>query len=281
MKIQQTVDCGGRARIAAFLIVALFSIGSATAGELPEGAQQVDLPLVSGAKVFRPDRTLLVQFEAGSTAREIQLPRLAAPLRDLSWGEPAGQDAFKVQVEQDRWIIRWEAQPATSACLRIEFDAPPVLTGDLQPIAAAGDGSFWLPAHLAVTAGEKIRYEPQTYKNTVGYWTGRQDQATWQLHCREPGRFNVGLLQGCGRGQGGSLARIEVQLADSAEPPPAAQVVQLEVLETGHFQNFQWRQVGSVTLAAPGIYTLKILPEKIQKAALMDVRAIHLVRLPE
>lgn len=135
---------------------------------------------------------------------------------------------------------------------------------------------------LAMVAGEKVRFEPQTFKNTVGYWTGKQDSATWRFDVREAGRFNVAILQGCGKGHVGSTARMEfmdpTKSTDAGASPET--MLEFEVLETGHFQNFQWRHLGTIELVKSGQYDLRIIPTAIKKAALMDVRAINLVRLP-
>ncbi|MGB0768346.1 MAG: hypothetical protein ACPGYV_11625, partial [Phycisphaeraceae bacterium] len=101
------------------------------------------------------------------------------------------------------------------------------------------------------------------------------------------GRFNVAVLQGCGKGQGGSTATAVVT---KREEKPAEQVHEInpvlamlafEVMETGHWQNFQWRQLGVVEIRSTDEIELTIMPKEIKKAALMDIRAIHLIRLPD
>ena len=57
--------------------------------------------------------------------------------------------------------------------------------------------------------------------------------------------------------------------------------IEFEVFETGHWQNFQWVQLGEVELRHKGEVELKVAPKQIKKAALMDIRAIHLIRLPD
>jgi len=57
--------------------------------------------------------------------------------------------------------------------------------------------------------------------------------------------------------------------------------IDFEVVETGHFQNFRWVHVGAVELGAEADYELRINPKEIRNAALMDIRAVHLIRLPD
>ncbi len=270
-------------------------------GTLQELAQ---VPGLKGAKLFRHANSLYIQPDSPDDAGEVTVPRIAAPLRNLNWlgtlsaGAAPSSDPGKLSVtpEQEVWAIRWSNRPSDSSVIQLEFDAAPLIINELSPVAASGDGSFWLPAHLAVTSGEKIRYEPQSFKNTVGYWVGKQDQATWTIELPEAGKFNVAILQGCGGGQGGSQAQLEFRpiasdsnLAksspDSAVTRPSNEEletsVEFEVVETGHFQNFQWRHLDNVELQQPGRYEVRVRPLKIKNAALMDIRAIHLVRLPE
>ena len=74
------------------------------------------------------------------------------------------------------------------------------------------------------------------------------------------------VLQGCGRGQGGS----EVEFA------VAGQTLKLTVEDTGGFQNFKAREIGNVTLDKPGRYTLVVRPNTKAKAAVMDLRQVVL-----
>ena len=77
---------------------------------------------------------------------------------------------------------------------------------------------------------------------------------------------------------GGSTAEIAL-LAGAATDKPVAQI-EFEVLETGHFQNFVWRHLGEINVTDAGDYQLRISPKNIKRGALMDVRAVHLIRLP-
>ena len=208
----------------------------------------------------------------------IVIPRLAAPLRSMHWQGSDADHGLTLKPDQATWQINWDQRPQGSTMLVLEFDAAPLLPSEIKPTTASGDGSFYLPAHLAQTTGEKIRYEPQPNKNTVGYWVGKEDASTWTFKLDKPGRYSVAILQGCGKGQGGSKARLSVM---QFQRHVANHELRFEVVETGHFQNFRWVHVGEIELEIIDNYELTILPGEIAKAALMDIRAIHLIRLPD
>lgn len=237
---------------------------------------------------MRNESAVFLQIDA-DVKSPVTIPRLAAPLRSVHWS--GKKDKAEVVTEGitlkpgiATWDIHWKERPDDlvlldgKALLVLEFDAEPVLITETKPIEAKGDGSFYLPAHMATTTGEKVRYEPQPFKNTLGYWVGKTDSANWHIQLDEPGRFNVAVLQGCGKGQGGSQAMmtflrpLDTKLRDAT--------LEFEVVETGHFQNFQWVHLGEIELDKPGQVSVHVMPKQIKKAAMMDIRAIHLIRLP-
>lgn len=233
----------------------------------------------NGVEASRDDRAVYLKVKPGRKG-SIAIPRLAAPLRSMHWQghEPGG---ITLKPEPDRWVIRWEGRPEDALTLVLNFDDPPLLPDEVKPIEAAGDGSFFLPAHLAKTGNKKIRYEPQPHKNTVGFWTDPEDIAGWNIKLDKPGRFNVAVLQGCGKGQGGSTARIGFMEPVPVEENPKIDSIDFSVLETGHFQNFLWCHLGEIELKQAGEIGVFVMPLEISKAALMDIRAIHLIRLPD
>jgi pimeloyl-ACP methyl ester carboxylesterase len=128
-------------------------------------------------------------------------------------------------------------------------------------------GVIILPARDATTHGTQLRYEPAAIKNCLGYWTQAEDWAEWRFNITQPGTFEVELWQGCGQGQGGSQATLEV----------GNKQFSFVVEETGHFQVFLPRSLGRVSLATPGTYTLSIRPKHKQASAIMDVRQVRLL----
>lgn len=236
--------------------------------------------------------------------RVIRIPAIAATLKSAHWVSSntdlkiADQDntervvsnldrtdskQFKpdLRIEVDHWQLklpRPDERTGTQSVILLTFETPVLLTGELTSDQASADGSFFLPAYRSIATGNTLRYEPQPHKNTLGYWTNPLDYAMWRINVPTPGKYNVAVLQGCGSGQGGSRAAVVIQRAGSADPAAAHE---FDVLETGHFQNFQWIQLQAVHLPEPGEFELFIKPVKIAKAALMDIRAVHLVRLPD
>jgi arylsulfatase A-like enzyme len=137
---------------------------------------------------------------------------------------------------------------------------------DYVPHPQAADGTVVLPAKTADVHGTQLRYEAQPHKNTLGYWTRADDWASWEFQITKPGTFRVEILQGCGAGQGGSP--VEVAVGD--------QSLEFAVEDTGGFQAFKARDIGSVRIDRPGRYTLAVKPQRKAKAAVMDLRAVTL-----
>src|ERR1043165_1065486 len=123
-----------------------------------------------------------------------------------------------------------------------------------------------LRASEAMVHGETLRYEPQTNKNCLGYWTRAEDWADWKFSVDHPGVYDLEVWQGCGKGNGGSDIRVEV----------AGQNFDFVVDETGHFQSFIPRKLGRVHFWKAGEFTLVVKPQNKKAAAVMDIRQIRL-----
>jgi hypothetical protein len=132
------------------------------------------------------------------------------------------------------------------------------------------DGSITLLATNAITHGTTIRYEPQPHKNTIGYWTRKEDWVSWDFHVHTPGRFGVTLTQSCGKGSGGSEVLFTV----------SNQSIQDIVPETGSFTTWTNRTIGAFMLSTAGTYTVTVKPVKKPGLAVMDLRTITLEPLP-
>jgi hypothetical protein len=132
-----------------------------------------------------------------------------------------------------------------------------------SPSVRTAERTIRLLARHARTHGRTMRYEPEPFKDTLGYWVDAGDWADWSLDIPKAGVYEVEVLQGCGGGNGGS--EVEVRLG--------GQSLRFTVRETGHFQHFIQVPVGEVTLAA-GPHTLELRPLTKAKAAVMDVRRV-------
>lgn len=145
-------------------------------------------------------------------------------------------------------------------------DAPPPKEPQGKLVTQADDGTVLLHARDVFIHGTNVRYEPQTNKNTVGYWTKKDDWVSWDFEIKKPGKFTVEILQGCGKGSGG--AEVEFSVGE--------QVLKVTVEDTGHFQNFKPRDIGTFTFDKSGRYTLAVKPKTKPGVAVMDLRQITL-----
>lgn len=240
-------------------------LGIAAAAELHDEA-------IRGCRVRREGREVRITItDDGVRTGAVQVPRFHAPLRDVRWASVAG-DTPTVQPEPRHWTVRWMPAASPAGDLILEFDEPPLLDRELQPALPAADGSFMLAACRAVVAGDTLRYEPQPHKNTVGFWTVATDVAAWEIEVAKAGTYAVAILQGCGTGQGGSTATLTVE-----RDGETVARLPLTVTETGHFQNFRWFDIGTLTVSGTGRHRVTVSPERIAKAALGDIRSISLV----
>lgn len=135
------------------------------------------------------------------------------------------------------------------------------------PPVQAGSKPIVLHGRDATVRGTILRYEPHIKKQTLGYWVRGTDAAEWTFTLKHPGEFEVEVLQGCGRGEGGS--EISVQF-DTAE-------LSFRVEETGHFQNFRERRIGRVKLHGENPHRVRVVPRKIAHHAALDLRQLRLV----
>jgi arylsulfatase A-like enzyme len=139
-----------------------------------------------------------------------------------------------------------------------------VVAGKKPPVTPAA-GDVRLLAKDAVVHGKKLRYEPASNKNVLGFWTDPVDWAEWKFTAPAAGLYEVEVQQGCGQGSGG--ATVDVEVAGATLP--------FTVVDTGHFQALVQVSVGTVELTA-GEQTLALKPRSKPGAAVMDVRRVVL-----
>ena len=145
--------------------------GDSSPSGIPTDAVEVDELGGDGVTVLRLDNTLWLTLDSAVVERRsADIPRLSAPIRSLRWkGHP--DHPLQFSPEPQFWRLSWHSAPAAIPVIEVRFDAPPVPATEAPMAAPAGDGSVMLHAHQAETHGEKLRFEPQPHKNTVGYWT--------------------------------------------------------------------------------------------------------------
>jgi len=144
-------------------------------------------------------------------------------------------------------------------------------TGSARP-EQADDGTVTLHGRDSLVLGTTLRYETAEAKQTLGFWTKPTDAASWSFRVAAPGTFDVEVLQGCGKGQGGSTMSVVFDAGSGA----AEAKLGFTVEDTGGFQQFRPRVIGRVKLAI-GDHTLRIAPERIAKGAACDIRQVRLL----
>ena len=197
---------------------------------------------------------------------KLSVPRLNNPLGAVYLLGDESKTPLKVDPGVSAWVVTRPAKKEGNVVVMETIGAPRP-AGEPVVTEAAADGSITLAAHHAVTHGKMLRYEPQPHKNTVGYWVEESDWCEWKFKVAKPGTYKVLLLQGCGKGQGGSAVKVTV----------AGQALDYTVEDTGGFQSFVERPAGTVKIEKADSFTLEIRPVKKAKAAVMDVRQVKLV----
>lgn len=138
-----------------------------------------------------------------------------------------------------------------------QWQSTPLVAPENEPIA--------LHSRHAFVHGDMLRYEPQPFKNTLGWWTRPSEWVHWDFILPHPGRFTIDVVQGCGNGSGGSI--VDVTLG--------SQSWEFTVIETGGFQEFVRRTIGETQLPA-GRHTLAVRPRTKPGPAVMDLREVTL-----
>jgi arylsulfatase A-like enzyme len=172
------------------------------------------------------------------------------------------------QLYQDADVSRLEASE-TASVTALKWTAWRKLMDDVLPKRSQntpGPGAVLLPARTAKVHGNKLRYEAEPSKDTLGFWTDRDDWVEWDFAIPGAGAFEVQLLQGCGKGSGGSVVEVTVN----------GQALSMTVEETGHFQRFMPRILGTVRFEHPGRYTLSVRAKSKTGGAVMDLRRVVL-----
>lgn len=226
----------------------------------------------SSGDAFRAKEVIYFKLGAWPASGHLSFPRLNNPNRRVYLlGDPE-ETGLKLTQSPQTWTVHLPEQlpPGAFPCCVFEVVGEPYLPVEPRVILQAADGRVTLAAHDAVTHGEKLFYEPQPHKNTLGYWVVVTDWAEWHVDIREPGTFDVDILQGCGKRHGGS--DVDFILGKSR--------MTFQVEDTGNFQNFKQRRVGRLHVDEPGRYRLEVRPQNIARKAVMDLRKVELVPVP-
>jgi arylsulfatase A-like enzyme len=234
------------------------------------GPPQLQFPLTADWGVIhaRDDR-LELRVNKTPDSRRLAIPRLNNPIGKINI---EGVAELKLKPGLTSWeVLLPKKSIPTPFTVTIATVGKPLLPTGNEVAEPTQSDQILLPAHAAVTHGRLLRYEPQPHKNTVGYWADANDWCHWSFRAKTAGTYRVSIEQGCGKGQGGSS--VEVKLKDQAVP--------FVVEDTGHFQNFKWREIGLLKIANAGVHSLQIKVIKKAANAVMDVRSLKLTLTAE
>lgn len=243
-----------------------------------------------GGAIREGDWKLIEQYEDGSLEL-YDLAKDPGEMTDLAAADPARVAALRGKLEAWRRSVGAETIKPNPDFNRAAWEACFVRTDTtrlaalptseaMRPLLAdwrvamddrtttGTNALIFLEARDARVKGTKLKYEEPPQKDTLGFWVNAEDTASWSFQAPTAGTYRVTVLQGCGKGQGGSVVALDTPQGSC----------EFTVEETGHFQRFVPREVGKLTLVAGG-NTLTVRPVKKAKAAIMDLRRVILERV--
>lgn len=172
----------------------------------------------------------------------------------------------RLYVEQDSsQLIPESTAAATAPKWQVWRKAMNSATKGRTPRVTPAESDIRLHAKDAKVHGKQLRYEGESYKNVLGYWTRADDWAEWEFEVPTAGKYEVEVQQGCGTGSGG--AEVAIEIGDKS--------LAFTVQETGHFQHMILLSLGEIELPA-GKHKLAVRPRSKPGAAVMDLRRVVL-----
>jgi arylsulfatase A-like enzyme len=185
----------------------------------------------------------------------------AEPIKaNANFGRALWEDCF---VKTD--VSKLQALPTSEAMRPLLADWRKAMN---DATTEGANSLIFLEARDAQVKATKMKYEEPPQKDTLGFWVNAEDTASWTFQAPKAGTYRVTVLQGCGKGNGGSVVALDTKQG----------TCEFTVEETGHFQRFVPREVGKLTLVADE-NTLTVRPVKKAKAAVMDLRRVILERV--
>lgn len=175
--------------------------------------------------------------------------------------------ALYIDKDPSKWVAKATATETAEGWQEWRKTMNSVVAGQ-KPNVTPADGEIRLQARDARVHGTRLRYEPEPYKNVLGYWTEVGDWADWDLTLTEPGEYEIEVQQGCGSGGG---SEVDIRIGEK--------VASFVVQDTGHFQKMILLTLDIGELKA-GQQTLEIRPRTKQGVAIMDIRRIVVRKKP-
>ena len=135
------------------------------------------------------------------------------------------------------------------------------------PVVGQGaDGTALLDFVHAVTGGKTVKRFNRRGRFHISKWTESADTVTWHIEVSVPGTFVVRITYAALAAWAGRDYVVSVGDAQLA----------CQVAHTGDWYTYQTLDVGTVTLATPGRYTLTIQPASGGAEDLMYLQAVQL-----
>ncbi len=198
----------------------------------------------------------------------IKLARFSNPIKCVILKQEDQETTLAMQPHPTHWEIDLgKNRNLAGSTIIIETQGKPMRSGKAIIVTPDDTGTVALHAYQAITIGERLRYEPQPSKNTLGYWTNPEDYPEWLFRVAKPGKYRVVIHQACGRDQDGSSAEVKV----------GEESIRFKVKDTKSFQNFEARRVGTIKIESTEPQSLQIHITRLRKAAAMDLRLVELI----
>ena len=166
-------------------------------------------------------------------------------------------------------------------------NTPPAATEAPGPIAP----TVYLHAAVATVHGKRLKYEKGGAKDNLGFWTDKNDWASWDFTVSTPDTMDVLITYACPRGNASDQYSLAVtrKLPDGkpaatkgAKPAPTeagkrpfgTQEIVATVPDTGSWDKYVTDTIGQVVFSAPGEYSVAVKAKQMTRGALMNLRAI-------
>ena len=233
---------------------------------LPQLASVADL--ASTLKILETGIEITIQKKLPNNT--LKLAPFNNPVKTVTLVQEETKSPLKIKPFPTHWEISVPAsRKLLGSKIFIETIGKPHLAGKAIINTPDKTGTISLPAHQAIVIGNELRYEPQPNKNTLGYWRDPEDYPEWLFQVPKPGKYRVVIHQGCGADQGGSTA--ELRLGE--------ETLKFKVKDTGSFQTFEARKIGTLKVESTEVQSLQIHITRLAKKAAMDLRLIELIPL--
>jgi alpha-L-fucosidase len=135
------------------------------------------------------------------------------------------------------------------------------------PVFADKKGNFTLKAVVAEIHGKTARYEGGRGKGNIGFWTDKSDWISWKVRADESASYRVEIEYSVPDESAGATFQITDgtrKLSGTAQ-------------STGDWKTFKKLTLGNITLSK-GMHQINVIPQTMPKYAVMNLKAIRLMK---